>query len=147
MALMFAKKAGLNQGIVTSLLATYCIFTTVIFYMLFKEKLQLKFILGIFLMLFCLVIFASSTGGSSPHPKGSKLHKKHETKLGYSLLCFCMALLAPLMISLFIAVSRFWTERFGYSGLDFTMDTYFVMGLAELPFFIHHATTLRYTQK
>lgn len=115
--------------------------------MLFKEKLQPKFILGIFLMLLCVVLVASSTGGSTPHAKGNKLHKQHESKLGYSLLCFCMALLAPLMISLFIAVSRFWTERFGYSGLDFTMDTYFVMGLAELPFFIHHVETLGYTQK
>jgi drug/metabolite transporter (DMT)-like permease len=113
--------------------------------MLFKEKLQTKFILGIFLMLTCVVLVALSTAGGSPHPKGSDMHKKHQSKLGYSLLCFCMALLAPLMISLFIAVSRFWTERFGYTGLDFTMDTYFVMGLVEIPFFIYHVETLGYT--
>lgn len=55
-----------------------------------------------------------------------------------------MALLAPILISMFIAVSRYWTENYGYSGLDFTMDTYFLMGLVEIPFFINHAQEVGY---
>lgn len=35
-----AKLANMNQGIITSLLSMYCVFTTVIFYFVFGEKLQ-----------------------------------------------------------------------------------------------------------
>lgn len=45
-------------------------------------------------------------------------------------------LLAPVLISLFILVSRYWTEKYGYSSKDFTIDTFMLMGLLELPFFI-----------
>jgi len=39
------------------------------------------------------------------------------------------------LISIFISVSRFWSQNFGYNSLDYTIDSFFVMGLIEVPFF------------
>ena len=60
LAFMFAEKAGINQGLITSLFSTYCVFTSIIFYFLFNEKLKLKFIIGIGLMLNCVVLVCYS---------------------------------------------------------------------------------------
>lgn len=94
-------------------------------------------------MLTCVILIATSAKGASK--KTTSVNMKSSS--GYALAAFGMALLAPLLISLFIAVSRYWTEHYGYTGLDFTMDTYMVMGLVEVPFFIHHALGQGYTVK
>jgi drug/metabolite transporter (DMT)-like permease len=60
LALMYAKKSGLNQGLITSMFATYCIFTTVFSYFLFNEKLSLKFSIGISFMIACVALVAGS---------------------------------------------------------------------------------------
>ena len=48
------------------------------------------------------------------------------------------------MISLFITVSRHWTLTHGYTSFDFTIDTFFMMGLAEIPYFLKHAREVGY---
>ena len=60
LALSYAKQADLNQGLITAMFATYCVFTSVIFYLLFNEKLKMKFLLGIALMVSCVVLVALS---------------------------------------------------------------------------------------
>jgi hypothetical protein len=37
LAFQSAKLAGMNQGVITSLLSMYCVFTTAIFYFVFGE--------------------------------------------------------------------------------------------------------------
>ena len=60
MAFMFADRANLNQGLVTAFLSTYCVFTSIIFYLVFDEILRPKFILGIILMISCVLLVSSS---------------------------------------------------------------------------------------
>jgi len=57
-AFMYAEKASLNQGIITALLSTYCIFTSIIFLLVFNERLQTKFLVGIVLMMSCVFLVA-----------------------------------------------------------------------------------------
>jgi multidrug transporter EmrE-like cation transporter len=40
--------------------ATYCVFTSIIFYLLFNEKLKVKFLVGIGLMVACVTLVALS---------------------------------------------------------------------------------------
>jgi len=62
----YAEMAGLNQGLITALFSTYCVHTTVIFYFVFGEKLKLRFVFGIVLMVACVLLVAySKMGGES----------------------------------------------------------------------------------
>ena len=58
LAFKYANKADINQGIITSLFSTYCVFTTAIFYFIFDEQLKTRFVIGIIFMLFCVVLIA-----------------------------------------------------------------------------------------
>lgn len=140
MAFMFAERAHLNQGLVTAFLSTYCVFTSIIFYLVFDEILRPKFVLGIALMISCVLLVSFSTHSSAEAADSTKQH--HHSN---ALICFSFSLMAPLMISCFISVSRHWTMNFGYSSFDFTIDTFTVMGLVEIPFFINYHLTHGYS--
>lgn len=49
-----------------------------------------------------------------------------------------LGLLAPLFISIFISLSRYWTTQYGYKSEDFTIDTFMMMGLFEIYFFFNY---------
>ena len=51
----------------------------------------------------------------------------------------------PLTISLFLAVSRYWTENYGYKSSDFTLDTFMLMGFIEIILFILQTVNEGYT--
>ena len=46
-------------------------------------------------------------------------------------------LLAPFMISISISISRFWTINYDYKSLDFTIDTFLAISIAEIGFFFY----------
>lgn len=74
MAFMFADRANLNQGLVTAFLSTYCVFTSVIFYLVFDEILRPKFVLGIALMISCVLLVSFSTHSSAEAEDSTKHH-------------------------------------------------------------------------
>jgi hypothetical protein len=51
------------------------------------------------------------------------------------------------MISIFISISRYWSQVHGYKSIDFTVDTFLCMGLIEIVFFIQHQMNVGYTVK
>ena len=51
----FAKAAGLNQGVISTLLALASLINIVIFYFKFGEKVSALHLIGVFLMLACVV--------------------------------------------------------------------------------------------
>lgn len=59
-------------------------------------------------------------------------------QLYYSRLAIALSILISVVISLFILVSRYWTETYGYNTVDFNVDSIMVMGLLEIPFYISH---------
>ena len=129
-AFMYAEKASLNQGIITALLSTYCVFTSIIFLAVFNERLQTKFLVGIILMMSCVFLVAMPSGGDEMSLTVEQLY--------YSRLAIVLSIMISLVISLFILVSRYWTETFGYNTIDFNVDSIMVMGLVEIGFFIEH---------
>ena len=48
-----------------------------------------------------------------------------------------LGLLIPILIAVFITLSRYWTLYYGYSSIDFTLDNYLVIGILEIGFFIY----------
>lgn len=121
----YAGQAKLNGGIITSLFATYCIFTSIIFRFLFKEKLETKFLFGIFFMMACVAIISLQS-----LDLGSQLNEN-------ALYALSFGLLAPFLISVSISISRYWTVNFDYKSFDFTVDTFFTISLYEIGFFVY----------
>lgn len=161
MALCYAKQAGLNQGLITAMFATYCVFTSIIFFLLFNEKLKLKFLVGIALMLSCVILVALSQTsfgrvGSSSIRKllaqdfddSSILAQQIDMyidKKSSATIAISLGLLTPFLISIFISVSRYWSHYHGYNSVDYSIDTFMVMGAVETYFFIRHAMTIGYS--
>ena len=111
--------------------ATYCIFTAVLFRILFNEKLEPKFVVGMLFMLACVsCISLQSLSG------------------GFNINTVCalgLGIFAPFMIALTISVSKYWTMNHNYRSLDFTIDTFFCMSVAEIGFCIYYEYTVGYT--
>ena len=112
-------------------------FTSVIFYFLFNEKLQLKFIVGIGLMLNCVVLVCYSKYIESQAVQIDIL-ETDENQTYNSIMAIFLGILTPSFISIFISVSKYWTQIHGYRSIDFTVDAFLCMGILEVGFFIHH---------
>lgn len=135
---MYAEKASLNQGIITALLSTYCIFTSLIFLFVYNERLQTKFLVGIVLMMTCVFLVALPEGGEGQVSLSLE-------QLYYSRLAIGLSILISIVISFFILVSRYWTEKYGYNTVDFNVDSIMLMGLMEIGFYIQHQLAVGYT--
>ena len=133
----FATLAGMNQGVITSLFSMYCVFTSVISFFLFGESLKPKFVAGISMMIACVVLVS--------YPKGVSLGEAITGRNEDHTLAISFGLLAPTLISLYVAVSRYWTTMYGYASLDFTMDTFLLMGLIEIWGFWYFQISVGYT--
>ena len=142
LAFMYAKDAGINQGLITSLFSTYCVFTSLIFFFLFQEKLKFKFLIGISLMLACVILvsYAQSAKAPSQSLNSSGDGSSAKTAIAYGLL-------SPFLISIFISVSRYWSQTFNYRSIDFTVDTFMIMGFIEVPLFIWYQLGVGYSFK
>ena len=124
----FAGLAGINQGIITAMFATYCIFTAVIFRFLFNEVLQTKFMIGMLFMLAC-VCCISLSNLSSGHINTD------------AILALCFGIIAPLMISITISISKYMTMKHGYNSRDLTIDTFLCLGILEIGLCIQYQVT------
>jgi len=63
--------------------STYCVFTSIIFYFLFNEKLRPRYIVGISLMLACVILVAisKSSPASSPVEENKITHSPTSNSL------------------------------------------------------------------
>ena len=113
--------------------ATYCIFTAILFRILFGEKLGIKFLIGMFFMLACVSCISLQSLGSEGGASKNEFYA-----LGF-------AIFAPFMIALTISVSKYWTMNYGYKSLDFTIDTFLCMSLIEIGFSIYYQLNTGYT--
>jgi hypothetical protein len=71
--------------------------------------------------------------------------KISKEKAGF--MAICLGIFTPFMISIFISISRYWSQVHGYKSIDFTVDTFLCMGLIEIVFFIQHQVNVGYTVK
>jgi drug/metabolite transporter (DMT)-like permease len=61
---MFAEKSGINPGIISSIFSSTCVFTIIIFYFMYGQKLSIFDFIGIFFIVGS-VVFISIGGGES----------------------------------------------------------------------------------
>jgi hypothetical protein len=90
----------------------------------------MKFAIGIAFMIGCVIFVAC------PEPRS--LYTENLTDNNYLFLAIGLGLLAPLFISLFISISRYWTITYGYKSQDFTIDTFMMMAILEIYFFFNY---------
>lgn len=69
---MFAEKSGINPGIISSIFSSTCVFTIIMFYFLYGQKLTLNDWVGIFFIMLC-VVFISIGGGEAPAEEGAEI--------------------------------------------------------------------------
>jgi hypothetical protein len=62
-----------------------------------------------------------------------------------AILALTFGILAPLMISIMITISRYWTEKHAYASLDYSIDTFVLLSLVEIGFFIYYADQNTFT--
>ena len=62
-------------------------------------------------------------------------------------MAISLGIFTPLMISIFISVSRYWSQFYGYKSIDYTVDTFLCMGLIEIVLFVNHQVNVGYTLK
>ena len=61
---MFAEKSGINPGIISSIFSSTCVFTIIIFYFMYGQKLSVFDFIGIFFIIGS-VVFISIGGGEA----------------------------------------------------------------------------------
>lgn len=54
-----------------------------------------------------------------------------------------LSILISLVISLFILMSRYWSENYGYDSADFNVDSIILMALVEIDLFGRHDLVIR----
>ena len=59
-------------------------------------------------------------------------------KKSSAAIAISLGLLTPFLISIFISVSRYWSANYNYKSIDYSIDTFMLMGLVELYYFIRH---------
>ena len=113
--------------------STYVVLICLLFFCLFRERLKIRFLLGIALMLACVLFIAFS----KPKPPKEVLEvEESELEVLNKVFAIGFGLGVPVFITMFITISRYWSQHYGYNSLSFSIDTFMVMGLVELPFFL-----------
>lgn len=60
---MFAEKSGINPGIISSIFSSTCVFTIVIFYFAYGQKLSINDFVGTLFIMLCVVFISLGGGG------------------------------------------------------------------------------------
>lgn len=68
---MFAEKSGINPGIISSIFSSTCVFTIILFYFLYGQKLSVFDFIGIFFIIGS-VVFISMGGGESSDEESTR---------------------------------------------------------------------------
>ena len=117
----FADQAGLNQGIISSLLCFASVFNIIVFYCAFKEKVRKLHLIGVILMFFGIVCIgiAAATQDESEEEIGER-DTGGRSSLMNTILALSVGFGGPLIIS----TQAFTIRRFCkyYSGLDQAID-------------------------
>jgi len=68
---MFAEKSGINPGIISSIFSSTCVFTIILFYCMYGQKLSIFDFIGIFFIIGS-VVFISIGGGESDEEESTR---------------------------------------------------------------------------
>jgi len=118
----FAKAAGLNQGVISTLLSLASLFNIIIFYLKFGEKISPLHFIGIFLMIACIICIsvAATTDGEEDED-----FDPDDTFGLSSTVSGILAILCGLMSALLMSTKHLFIRLYksNYSGVDQGIDT------------------------
>lgn len=120
----FAAKSNINRGIISTIFSSSCIFTFIIFYIKYGQKITKNDAFGTFFILVCVALI--SLGGSN---------QSGDTNLTYLILALVMAVLTGLNLSLNTVHIQYVFE----TGFDIDQSNYdgnFYVALLYIPFVI-----------
>ena len=123
---LFAGKSNINGGIISTLFTSSCVFTFIIFYFKYGQKITKSDVFGTFLVLGCVGLI--SMGGSNQSGEG-------EINNLYLVLAVVMALLTGLNLSVNTVHIQYVIEM----GFDVDQSNYdggFLVAILYMPFII-----------
>ena len=104
--------AGMNPGISSAIFSSSIIFTSILCYFLYKEKLTIRVVLGIFLMFACaILISASKHADQDPDSETS-------VSLGQMISIVVLSFLIALTISAQALLAKHVTYKYKYPPLE-----------------------------
>ena len=92
-AFLFAFNANVNGGIISTIFSTSCVFTFIIFYFKYGQKITMSDVIGTIFVLACVTLI------SLPTP-GSESDSEEDLDNLFLILALCMALAAGLTLTL-----------------------------------------------
>lgn len=125
----FAAEGGVNAGIVSSIFSTSVIFSSIIFYCKYGQKLSKFDFVGIFLVIACVALISSS-GATAEESQNDG--QKNDFKI-YAIL---MAILVGLTFSL-NSVDLHHGMKVGFSAYQMNSDGNMFFGLMLVPFYAY----------
>lgn len=119
----FAFKAGVNQGIIASLFSTSIVFSSILFYFLYEEKLSIRHLIGLALMLTAVVLISIGKPSSSSLTEGSSVSTELEAEQAYYLvLAIIFALICGLILTINAVIMRHYVKYLHISPLQLNND-------------------------
>ena len=126
-----AALMNINQGVIGSLFAMSTIFTTIMFFFIFGQRLEPVYFIGITFMMTCVVLISFSKESSS----GRLEQGSSSEDMVYII---SLALFTAVTFSLISLVTKAWYVKYKYEAINFGVDSMFLFGLTLLPFCIKY---------
>jgi drug/metabolite transporter (DMT)-like permease len=131
----FAKKGGMNQGVISILVSFASVFNAITFYFVFGEKISKTQGLGVVTMLGCAACLALEAGTKKKELAGDDTHSEQF----YAYIAIPVGLLGPILMSTKHLFIRKFKNKLGYSGLDQSIDSnvseYFFVTFLLIPLY------------
>lgn len=136
----FAKRGGINQGVISTLLSCASLINIVTFYFKFGETISKLHFIGVFLMLACIVclsIEAASKGPKNPENESAEQIAEEENTVIYAFSAILLGFVSACLMSTKHMFIRLYKS--GYSGIDMGIDSaiceFFLLSFFFIPLY------------
>ena len=142
LAFKYAALSGLNFGIVSSLFTSAVVFSAIIFYVLYREKIHLKDWLAMFLIIAGVVLISlGKPDESSKQPTKQTLDNQTSSPLNYMTLSLLFALLSGFLLALNSLVMKHYIRNYNFDVVQLNLDGYLICSLFLATCFICYGPT------
>ena len=129
-----AIDAKINPGIISGVLSTSILFTSVFSYVLFNERITLKMMLGITIVIISVTWILMVNGNASGQ---NFCEISCDAEASQKVLAILLALAASFMTSIRAVQAKWVYVKHGYGPFDFSIDSGFLTGFTLLAFWVY----------
>mmetsp|Transcript_18623 Transcript_18623/g.16493 ORF Transcript_18623/g.16493 Transcript_18623/m.16493 type:complete len:371 (+) Transcript_18623:56-1168(+) len=117
----YALYGNMNQGILTSLFGLSSIFSAILAYYAFGDRLKIFHVLGMILMLICIIGlgFGSTKNMSSPGVESDS-----SNPIAMALIAVLFGILSPVLFALGGLTVRYYNTHYNFDAFDMTITMY-----------------------